>query len=127
MGEIQMTEITFEEAAQLLGYSASAVRNAARRGVFTRSPRGKLNKHLLYKEQVGLFEGKEMSIDALSKEEFDKWIAIDNQVSGRFIATAQAHAAVDLMQNALTGNIKISRINRDLDGMLRPLVARASR
>src|SRR6267142_3892053 len=71
-----MTPITYEDAANLLGMVPESVRHATARGVLTKLPRfGKAQP--IIKEQVLLFQGKRLSLNALSDSELDAWQQLD--------------------------------------------------
>lgn len=74
-----LVEITTEEAARRLARHLFTIQGAVRRGVLTLSPRSNKGRHLLYQDQVALFQDKELSLTALSTEEYARWLQVHDQ------------------------------------------------
>lgn len=124
-----LKEITAEEAAKRLGRATSSFQNAVQRGIFTLSPRSNRRRHLVYEDQVKLFEGKEMSLTALSTEEYARWLQIDTQAQAiKPYSAAELRGALELMRRILAGEYEIKRRRSNgTENMLRPLADRGSR
>lgn len=67
-----MEQVTYKDAAELLGKHIVVIRDAASNGVLTQVPTTKRVKHVI-KEQVLLFKGKRLSLHSLSLQEREKW------------------------------------------------------
>lgn len=67
-----MATITYKEAARLLGIVEGSLHHAIGRGVLTRLPRNGLQQRLI-EDQVKLFQGKRLSLNALSNAEKEAW------------------------------------------------------
>lgn len=89
-----LLEITSEDAVTRLNRPLSSIQKAVQRGVFTLSPRSNSRRHLLYQDQIDLFQGKELSLTALSTKEYEQWLAIESQAT-----TSKGQAAT--LQEAL--------------------------
>src|SRR6266567_409279 len=79
------TEITYKQASDLLGVDVTRIRNAVSRGNLTQVP-GKRYQKSVYREQVILFQGKPVTLDALSTEDREIWDSVD-RVSRKSVYT----------------------------------------
>lgn len=90
-----LEEITTEEAARRLKRHLVTVQGAVQRGALTLSPRSNRGRHLLYQDQVKLFEGKEISLTALSTEEYARWLEIADQATASKQQRANLQEMID--------------------------------
>ena len=75
-----ITEITYEDAANVLGVKHGTITNAVNRGVLNALPRRRRKPGRLALEQVQLFKGKELSLTHLSTEEAIIWHEVNRYI-----------------------------------------------
>jgi hypothetical protein len=94
-----MIQITYREAAKLLGKSLPAINVAVGRGSLTKVP-STSTIGLLIKEQVELFRGKQISIRSLTPQEQKRWEAYRDSATS---VTSNQEPASDRVQVPITG------------------------
>lgn len=80
---LTQTPITYNEAAKLINKSRSTIEKAVERDVLIKLPTTNLQQYLI-KEQVMLFNRKQLRISALSENDLELWMQHKKQAENLF-------------------------------------------